>query len=70
MLEDISFNTSDPNIIIHIFNVAIKPNIFATIDYRLSYKAGGGDKYTIKIEGEEYKRWAVDDRYFIFIHSK
>ena len=34
MLEDISFNTSDPNIIIHIFNIAIKPNIFATIDYR------------------------------------
>ena len=71
MLEDISFNTSDPNIIIHIANISIKPNIHATIDYRLSYKIGGGDKYTITIEGDEYKRWAVDDRYlFVYLANK
>ena len=68
MLEDISFQTSDPNIIIHIANISIKPNIHAVVEYRLSFRSGGSDKYTITIEGDEYKRWSVDDRYlFIYI---
>ena len=68
MLEDISFNTSDQNIIIHIANISIKPNIHAVVEYRLSFRSGGSDKYTITIEGDNYKRWSVDDRYlFIYI---
>ena len=71
MLEDISFQTSDPNIIIHIANISIKPNIHAIVEYRLSYKLGGGDSYTIKIEDDEYKRWSVDDRYlFVYLANK
>lgn len=71
MLEDIQFNTSDPNITIHIFSVSIKPNIHATIEYRLTYKVGGGDSFTIKIDGDDYKKWSIDDRYlFIYIANK
>lgn len=71
MLEDIQFNTNDPNITIHIFNVSIKPNIHATIEYRLTYKVGGGDSFTIKIDGDDYKKWSIDDRFlFIYISNK
>lgn len=71
MLEDIQFNTNDPNINIHIFNISIKPNIHAIIEYRLTYKVGGGDSFTIKIEGPDYKQWSIDDRFlFIYISNK
>lgn len=71
MLEDIHFNTNDPNITIHIFSVSIKPNIHATIEYRLTYKVGGGDSFTIKIDGDDYKKWSIDDRFlFIYISNK
>ncbi len=68
MLEDVSFQTNDKNIIIHVASISIKPNLHAIIEYRLSYKAGGSDVYKITIEGDDYKRWSNDDRYlFIYI---
>lgn len=71
MLEDVSFQTNDPNTIIHILNVAIKPNIHAIIEYRLSHRTGGSDSFTKIIEGDEYRRWSVDDRYlFLYIATK
>ena len=71
MLQDISFQTSDSNIIISISSIFIKPNIHALVDYRLSYRTGGDEVYNITIDGDEYKRWSVDDRYlYIYLANK
>jgi|LauGreSuBDMM15SN_2_FD.fasta_scaffold55084_2 hypothetical protein len=71
MLEDIWFQTSNPNTTIHILNISIKPNIHAVIEYRLSFITGGIENYKITIEGADYKAWSVDDRYlFIYIANK
>jgi hypothetical protein len=71
MLEDVWFQTNDPNIIIHISSIMIKPNIHAIVEYRLSFGTGGNENYKITIEGSDYRSWSVDDRYlFIYITNK
>jgi hypothetical protein len=73
MLEDIQFHTNDPNVYFDVFNITIKPNLFALIDYALCIRgpSGSSTRYTIKIEGDEYKRWTNDDRYlYIIIASR
>ena len=68
MFEDIQLDTSDPNIYINVYNIQIKPNIMAIVDYGLGYRNGGGNRKTIEISGDDYRRWSVDDRYlFIYL---
>ena len=68
MFQDIQLDTSDPNIYINVYNIQIKPNIMAIVDYGLVYRTGGGLRKTIEISGDDYRRWSVDDRYlFIYL---
>ncbi len=68
MFQDIQLDTSDPNIYINVYNIQIKPNIMAVVDYGLVYRTGGGVRKTIEISGDDYRRWSVDDRYlFIYL---
>ena len=70
--QDIQINTSDPNIYINVFNIIIKPNLFALIDYDVCNRTGAGvNRQTIKIEGDDYKMWEGDDRYlFVYLANK
>lgn len=70
--QDIQINTSDPNIYINVFNIIIKPNLFALIDYDVCNRNGAGvNRQTIKIEGDDYKMWEGDDRYlFVYLANK
>lgn len=71
--QDIQINTSDPNIYINVFNIIIKPNLFALIDYEVCCRNGNGaiNRQTIKIEGDDYKMWEGDDRYlFVYLANK
>ena len=71
--QDIQFNTSDPNIYINVYNIIIKPNLFALIDYEICNRNGNGsiNRQTIQIEGDDYKMWNNDDRYlYVYLANK
>jgi len=63
MIQDCWFKTNDPETTIHIDNVYMNPTQYAIVEYRLSYKQGGSTRLTVKIEGDEYRRWGSDDHY-------
>ena len=68
MFQDIQFDTSDSNIYMNVYNIQIKPNIMAIVDYGLMYRTGGGVRKSIEISGDDYRKWSVDDRYlFIYL---
>jgi hypothetical protein len=67
-----TIDTSNPNISFFLENISIIPNVQADINYLFYDKTSGTTtKQTIKISGEEYRRWSNDDRYiFICICNK
>ena len=46
--------------IIHIKSISIEPCVSASVTYSIHTK-GGNEELTLKIEGEQYKRWGTDD---------
>ena len=46
--------------IIHLKSISIVPCESATIDYSISTE-GGNENLSLKVEGEQYKKWGNDD---------